>query len=383
MLNRRIFRMLTIIMLLFLSICLLWWLTLRPSVDGILLQSLITKNASFPIIKPSITPRLIKTKLFVLVIVSSAPAGVSIERRHVIRNTWGNFDLYNGPRTWKVVFMSGRTGDEEKDKTLFSESKKYGDILICDYKDDYSKITTKLLSSFQWAASVKDLYGFEYLLKTDDDIYISIPRLYQWIDTKGVTMNHVYAGNTYSNYVVREKNHRHYVSKEDLPYDIYPTFCKGSMLLLSGSLIPKIVKLARKVKRIVPDDAYVGLLMNELNVKAVQMKGLVQHSFLSYFLPLLGPCHFQNVIGMGDSLTTQQMFHLHKQMFFKIQDKSSWLCIQRWLKLLFATMFLFILYSLFLKSRFLSMCKAVCKLTKVLRVVPARHWAKKKSNYNN
>lgn len=341
---RRISRMFTIIMLLFLSICLVWWLASRPSTDGTQLQSLVIKNASFQILKPIITPKLIKTKLFILVIISSAPAGVSIERRRVIRRTWGNVDLYDGPRTWRVVFMTGRTGHKDKDKILFSESEKYGDLLICDYKDDYSKITTKLLSSYQWAASVKDLYGYEYLLKSDDDIYISIPRLYQWIDSKGVSLQHVYAGTTYSNYVVRDKNHRHHVSREDLPYDIYPTFCKGSMLLLSGSLIPKIVELSRKVKRIIPDDAYTGLLMNELNVKAVQMKGLVQHSLLSYFLPLLGPCHFQNVIGMGDSLTTQQMFYLHTQLFHEIKAKSSWLCIHRWLKLIFVPMIIFILY---------------------------------------
>lgn len=360
MVYRRVWRLLTIIVLLFVSICLVLWLTSRPSIDFTQLASLVIKNASFPILKPIITPKLIKTKLFLLVIVSSAPAGVSIERRRVIRQTWGNAALYSGTRAYHVVFMTGRTGDKDKDNILFSESKKYGDLLICDYKDEYSKIITKLLSSYQWAAGVKDEYGFEYLLKTDDDVYISIPRLYQWIDTNGVTHQYVYAGTTYSNYVVRDKNHRHYVSTEDLPYDIYPTFCKGSMLLMSGSLIPKIVKLAKKVKRIIPDDAYTGLLMNELNVEAVQMKGLVQHSFLSYFLPLLGPCHFRNVIGMGDSLTTQQMIYLHTQLFLEVQDKSSWLCIQRWMKLVFMILILFIIYSIYLQSRFVSMCKDVC-----------------------
>ena len=54
------------------------------------------------------------------------------------------------------------------------------------------------------------------------------------------------------------------MTKDELSSDYYPQFCKGAMHVLLANLLPKILDLSRQVTRIGPDDAYVGLLTDQL-----------------------------------------------------------------------------------------------------------------------
>ena len=267
---------------------------------------------TLPIISPMIEPRdhRFQEDLFLLVIVSSSPNNQeNEERRKMLRRTWGNIigthTAINLP--WKVVFMMGKPNNREMSRTVIAEHKQHGDLLIGDYKDEYRNITTKLLMAFNWASKIK----CSYILKTDDDVYIDIPRLFAWLKTQG-DIDSLYGGVVYSGVVIRDKTHRHYVSPDDLSLDYYPTFCKGSMYVLSWNLVPRMVELSKQIKRIGPDDAYIGLLAHQLGVKPVRIQEFLQTSYIHWFIGFISTCQFQTIMAIGDSLTPDQVYYIHQ-----------------------------------------------------------------------
>lgn len=296
------------------------------------LTDLRNHEKSLPILSAMIEPRQVNLQqnLFLLVIVCSSPdKHENMERRDMIRKTWGNINAADVPRDvkWKTVFMMGKPQDVEIHRAVMSEHKQHGDLLIGDYKDEYRNISTKLLMAFQWASKIK----FNYILKTDDDVYVDIPWLTAWLKARG-DEEFLYAGRLYSGPVQRDKTHRHYVAPDDLSLDYYPVFCKGAMYVLSRNLLTRMVDLSKHIKRIGPDDAYVGLLAYQLGVKATGIPEFFQQQWLHWFIGFISACQFQTIMAIGDSLTPSQVFYIH-QVKTSSRETVSSLCLSLYTKL--------------------------------------------------
>lgn len=295
---------------------------------------------NFHIISPYVEPRgYFEEDLFILVVVSSSPKKQeNVERRNAIRRTWGKFDRTQKYK-WKVVFMMGKDSSKHMNDRIMAEHEKYGDLLIGDYTDTYRNITTKLLMAFQWASRIK----CNYILKTDSDVYIDIPKLIKWLIVQR-DKNSFYGGVLYRGIVVRNTAHRHYVTKDDLSLDYYPQFCKGSMYVLSARLIPKMVDLSRQVTRIGPDDAYIGILADQLGISPVRIEGLLQKSYLHRFVYFISYCELRDLIGIGDSLTPSQVNYIHEVKYIKTAPRTGAfhsLCISVHMKFFLLLLFCF------------------------------------------
>lgn len=294
-------------------------------------------HINYDIISPIAEPRgYSKQRLFFLVIVSSSPNNA--DRRTMIRQTWGNFNRTRlpGDHRWKVVFMMGKADADETNEAVMAEYERYEDLLIGNYTDQYRSIITKLLMAFQWASRVR----CSYILKTDDDVYVDVPKLTQWLMKVRRNPTSFYGGVVFSGDVVRDQTHRHYVSREELPLDRFPEFCKGFMYVISWSLIPKMVDLSRHVTRIGPDDAYVGILANQLGISPVRIEGFLQAGWLHWCLSFISLCQLRAVLGIGDSLTLDQVNYVH-QVKTSVSDSERYIvCISLHTKL-FLLLFLF------------------------------------------
>ena len=55
-----------------------------------------------------------------------------------------------------------------------AEQTEHYDMLLLDMKDTFSRLTAKLLASL---VHIPDLVDFKFLLKTDDDSYVRLPRI--------------------------------------------------------------------------------------------------------------------------------------------------------------------------------------------------------------
>ena len=141
---------------------------------------------------PSLISRMIprcKTPVFVVIVVFSSPK--NIEKRSVIRSTWGeikNTDSnitnivlkgsYGNPkRLIKTVFLLGKT-DKETQNSIEIESEYYNDIVIGSFKDSYGNLTLKAKLGLEWAYK---FCNFKYYLKTDDDVFVYSKGLVKWL----------------------------------------------------------------------------------------------------------------------------------------------------------------------------------------------------------
>ncbi|XP_078374165.1 beta-1,3-galactosyltransferase 5-like [Oculina patagonica] len=309
-------------------------------------------HSNYEIILPITEPSgYLEQPLFLFVIISSSPnKQENAERRAMIRQTWGNFKRTHirGDQPWKIVFMMGKASSSEMNKSIMAEHEKYGDLLIGDYTDGYRNITTKLLMAFQWASKIR----CNYILKTDDDVYIDIPKLIEWLNVNGDPSS-FYGGVLYSGIVVRDETHRHFVAEDELPLNRYPMFCKGAMFVVSWSLVPKMVELSRKVTRIPPDDAYVGILANQLGIYPVRIDGFFQAGWLQWVFNFVSICQLRDVLGIGDSLTPDEVNYVH-QLKTSLSNRESFytVCISIHMK--------FLLLLLFVCTCLLVCCYRIC-----------------------
>ena len=110
-----------------------------------------------------------KSRTLLLVTVISAPD--HFKERKAIRKGWGS----TASATPKVslIFLVGQNDTYLSD--LLEESDDYGDLVITNHMDTYQNLTLKTLAAFDWMRTFCP--RAEYLLKTDDDMFIQVGRM--------------------------------------------------------------------------------------------------------------------------------------------------------------------------------------------------------------
>lgn len=107
-----------------------------------------------------------------LVLVHTSPANYA--KRMTIRETWGQFR-----EGLRVVFMLGKVNDSVIAAGLEEESRKYKDIAQGNFLDSYRNMTYKHVMVFKYA--IYHCPRANYLLKTDDDIFVNSPALMEFL----------------------------------------------------------------------------------------------------------------------------------------------------------------------------------------------------------
>ena len=340
--------------LLFLSIFAWIFNERRPTIEDELIEKQIIavpeelkKPGRFSFNDIVIQPERPPNKLLYLIIISSSAKGRKHkDRRNAIRHTWGNCrdktfndtmlsqtgDLkyrnkYSGCR---IIFYVGKSENSLENKGIEEEAMLNNDIIVVDVKEHYRNITWKLRTTIKFISQ----FDAKFILKTDDDVYIYLPRLTKYIATGVGFFATIYGGTTYTGKVVRDPMHRHYVAKLDYSETKYPLFCKGSMVLLSGDLLPRVVDVFSHVKPFNIDDAYLGISLNKIGVVPLRLEKFVQFQHLPVFLDYLHPCDFSWLVGVGDGLTAAKMYSVHKSMI-KGGKLPQWMCLHfSWFPLL-------------------------------------------------
>ncbi|KAK3749452.1 hypothetical protein QZH41_003493 [Actinostola sp. cb2023] len=135
---------------------------------------------------PSIEPDIPceKRALFLVVIVNSgADEGVHRSLRSSIRKTWGNSTATPGnTNTWRLFFALGDTANVVWNRENRREASQFNDVIIGHFMDSYKNMIVKTLMGHLWAFS---RFSCQYVLKSDDDVYIRIPRLSYWLSQAG------------------------------------------------------------------------------------------------------------------------------------------------------------------------------------------------------
>lgn len=106
------------------------------------------------------------SSVYMLVYVHSGPG--NYQRRIVIRETWASRTLFPDLR---LVFMIGKSLDQNLMKAIEYENEIYQDIVQEDFLDSYKNLTYKGIMALKWIS----IYCSQtkYILKVDDDIVVN------------------------------------------------------------------------------------------------------------------------------------------------------------------------------------------------------------------
>ena len=131
-----------------------------------------------------LTTRACKRFVFVLLLITSHAENV--ERRNIIRKTWGIDQANISFPRWRTHFLIGRSNNYSTEASLKREQELNNDLVISNILENFYNLTYKIQGGFEWSLKYCD---YKFLFKGDDDVFVNIPNLLQYIEKKKYTQN--------------------------------------------------------------------------------------------------------------------------------------------------------------------------------------------------
>jgi hypothetical protein len=189
-------------------------------------------------------------------------------QRAAIRMTWGRCHSTNV----KVVFVLGYSKLYEE--IAREEYINNGDVIQFSFLDTYRNNTHKTIMSYDWVVS--NCSSSTFALFVDDDFYVNIPNILQFVHgTLKYTTDTMYGNKQCFAVPFRNESSKWYILDEEYPYAIYPAYLSGGSILTHNSVVRKLQIAFPFMKAIFIDDVYVGLVAHELNIKVASHVGFV------------------------------------------------------------------------------------------------------------
>ena len=210
-------------------------------------------------------------QVLLLIYIHTSPEHV--ERRDIIRRTWGNVSLYLDDSV-RRVFVLGQTDNTTLRQQLDVEFRLHEDLLQLDFIDSYFNMTVKAVTSLRWISS--RCHHSRFVLKTDDDAFVNMFSLLEILSSKQIFNEHGSERTLMCNWwtghevqVAREGKWNIHVNH--WRYRDWPPFCQGLAFVMSTDLVIDLYRASFQVPVIRLDDLFLtGLiplgLSNDLNI---------------------------------------------------------------------------------------------------------------------
>ncbi len=243
--------------------------------------------------------------------------GLNYARRNAIRDTWGRITHdYDNPQYVSVLFLLGSTGQEKEDQHIGKEATLYRDILQGDFIDGYHNLSSKSVMGLGWVA--KYCSQAKYIMKTDDDVFLNISSILDFLYIKSRTKLLVGHVNTDA-YVMRIGQWA--VSNKDYPFSKYPPYCSGACYIMSSDTVRALCQsfTAGNDKVFPVEDVFItGLLAKQANIDCIH-----DHHFPTW-TTLITP-------GTVSKVLMSQLFGVHGVSYERMyilwrMDEECWDC---------------------------------------------------------
>ncbi|KAH8324475.1 hypothetical protein KR074_008096 [Drosophila pseudoananassae] len=235
-----------------------------------------------------------------LVLISSAMSHEAA--RMSIRQTWMH---YGTRRDVGMAFVLGRGNNETINKALTQENFIYGDLIRGNFIDSYNNLTLKTISTLEWA----DLHcpKAKYVLKTDDDMFINVPKLLAFLD-KHKDKRTIYGRLAKKWKPIRNKKSKYYVSVDQFAAGVFPSFTTGPAYVLTGDIVHELYVRSLKTVYLKLEDVFTtGIVAQALAIKRVQANEFVNRR-ISF-----NPCNIRNAISVH-MIKSNEQFDLWKKL---------------------------------------------------------------------
>lgn len=226
--------------------------------------------------QPTIHQTYLKTrtrcpqKFPLLILVLSSP--LNFQQRRVIRQTWGTD--YAMDKTWKTMFLLGQAKHPMEAKYLIEEAIIYGDLIQGLQTDSYSNLTLKTEMGLEWAVKYCD---FDFLLKTDDDVFVNTYKLVDYLRRPQTSKRQLYLGNVAQRQKTRRRG-KWALSLQEYQSNFLPKFCLGPGYVLSKDLVSRFVEIFDVKKPLKLEDVYMGMLAERIGVTPSNHSGFITYS---------------------------------------------------------------------------------------------------------
>lgn len=209
-------------------------------------------------------------KLDLFIVVKSAMKNVG--HRNAIRLTYGQENWIPG-RIIKTLFFLGIEDGyptSETQKQIDDEMIQFKDIIQIDFLDNYYNNTIKTMMSFRWLyehCNTADFYLF-----TDDDMYISVPNLLDYIHDEVVPANsgedhlNLYTGYVFQTAPQRFRTSKWRVTLEEYPWNKWPKYVTAGAYLVSNRSMKVMYAGSLFVKHFRFDDVYLGIVAKKVGI---------------------------------------------------------------------------------------------------------------------
>lgn len=244
-----------------------------------------------------------KLSLIILVFTSLE----NLLQRQTIRETWGSVAaISNNTGNVRVGFLLGTNFNLTLQAKIVEESLSHSDIIQEDFFDSYKNLTLKSVMLLKWATSFCP--NVHFMLKTDDDMFINIPKLLETLENVPQKTNIMYGSLFPRSYPWRDLSSKWYVPKAQFKGVVYPPFLSGTGYVISGDVIPSLLNASYSIPFLVVEDVFItGLCAEKAGVRRVGIKG-----FSTLHRNPTG-CSFKDAIS-GHHVTPNEMIKIWKEL---------------------------------------------------------------------
>lgn len=239
--------------------------------------------------------------LRLMILITSAPTHT--DARLAIRQTWGS---YATRRDIGIAFILGATQTAGVEEALSAEHYMYGDLVRGHFIDSYNNLTLKTISSLEWI----DAYcpRVPFFLKTDDDMFINVPKLLAFMDKHTADRNVIFGRLAKKWKPIRNKKSKYYVSPQQYFPPVFPAFTTGPAYLMTTDVVHDLYAKALNQTYLKLEDVFTtGIVAQLVNVKRVHV-----NEFLNRRIPF-NPCNIRRVISVH-MVKSNEQFDLWKKL---------------------------------------------------------------------
>ncbi|KAH8240974.1 hypothetical protein KR026_009553 [Drosophila bipectinata] len=184
-----------------------------------------------------------------------------------IRQTWMH---YGSRRDIGMAFVLGRGTNATANERLDRENMMYADMIRGNFIDSYYNLTLKTISALEWSLWHCPLA--KYVLKTDDDMFINMPKLMKFIDTLSAKRR-IYGRRAENWMPVRNKQSKYFVSYRQFTARFFPYFTTGPAYLLTGDIVGELYAQSLATAYLKLEDVFLtGIVADILGVPRVNVK---------------------------------------------------------------------------------------------------------------
>ena len=225
-------------------------------------QNCFTRPYKFIIESPWVCRN--NTQIDLLIIILSSPR--NWRRRIILRETWANnINIYRNNNV-KHIFL---IGNSPLNSQIRNENSIFGDLTLQNVDDSYLNLTLKTLMGFEWVRTFCP--QAKQIMKTDDDVFVIIPRVLQLIGqvkySPSIVYGHCSQNSTpIRNEPIKEKFKKFLTPYWRYPHNTYPPYCQGIGYILSAQTVDKVLSISLNIPFFEWEDVYIGLCLKAIGI---------------------------------------------------------------------------------------------------------------------